>query len=79
MTTDQATRQVSASRHPALGYTAGTVPIAVIAFDFDPLIRLTDEFVVRWQTLALAAVIAACLIVAGARTRRAGLRADECE
>ncbi len=53
------------------------MPIAVIAFDFDPLIRLTDDLVVRWQTLALAAVIAACLVVAGARTRRAGLRADD--
>jgi len=53
------------------------VPIAVIAFDFDPLIRLTDDLVVRWQTLALAAVIAACLIVAGWGARRADLRADD--
>ena len=67
LTTDQATCQVSASRHPDLGYTARTVPIAVIAFDFDPLLRLSDDLVVRWQTLALAAVIAACLVVAGRR------------
>jgi prolipoprotein diacylglyceryltransferase len=53
------------------------VPIAVIAFDFDPLIRLTDDLVVRWQTLALAAVIAACLIVAGWGTRRSSLRPDD--
>jgi prolipoprotein diacylglyceryltransferase len=53
------------------------VPIAVIAFDFDPLIRLTADLVVRWQTLALAAVIAACLIAAGWRTRGAELRADD--
>ena len=56
---------VSASRHACAGYTARTVPIAVIAFDFDPLLRLGDGLVVRWQTVALAAVIAACLIVAG--------------
>lgn len=53
------------------------MPIAVIAFDFDPLIRLGDDLVVRWQTLALAAVIAACLAVAGVMARRASLRADD--
>ena len=47
---------VSASRHARPGYTARTVPIAVIAFDFDPLLRLGDGLVVRWQTVALAAV-----------------------
>jgi hypothetical protein len=41
------------------------VPIALIAFDFDPLIRLGDAIVVRWQTVALAVVIAAVLVVAG--------------
>jgi prolipoprotein diacylglyceryltransferase len=68
---------VSASRHGAHGYTAGTVPIAVIAFDFDPLLRLGDGLVVRWQTVALAAVVAACLIVAGLLARRASLRPDD--
>jgi prolipoprotein diacylglyceryltransferase len=53
------------------------VPIAVIAFDFDPLMRLGDGLVVRWQTVALAAVIAACLIVTGILARRAWLRADD--
>ena len=53
------------------------MPIAVIAFDFDPLIRLGDDLVVRWQTLALAGVIASCLIVAGIIARRATLRADD--
>jgi phosphatidylglycerol:prolipoprotein diacylglycerol transferase len=53
------------------------VPIAVIAFDFDPVLRLTADLAVRWQTLALAGVIAACLIVAGILSRRAGLRADD--
>lgn len=71
------TRGVSASRHVTRGYTAGTVPIAVIAFDFDPLLRLGDGLVVRWQTVALAAVVAACLIVAGVLARRSSLRADD--
>jgi prolipoprotein diacylglyceryltransferase len=68
---------VSASRHVPHGYTALTVPIAVIAFDFDPLLRLGDGLVVRWQTVALAAVLAACLIVAGLLARRVSLRADD--
>lgn len=68
---------MSASRHTAHGYTAGTVPIAVIAFDFDPLLRLGDGIVVRWQTVALATVIAACLIAAGVLARRASLRPDD--
>ncbi len=60
-----------------VGYTARTVPIAVIAFDFDPLIRILDDVVVRWQTLALAAVIASCLLVTGVMARRAHLRGDD--
>jgi prolipoprotein diacylglyceryltransferase len=68
---------VSASRQLGVGYTAGTVPIAFIAFDFDPLVRILDDVVVRWQTLALAAVIAACLVAAGAMARRARLRDDD--
>ena len=53
------------------------MPIAVIAFDFDPLLRLAEGLVVRWQTLALAAAIAATLILAGLIARRATLRADD--
>ncbi len=53
------------------------MPVAVITFDFDPLLRLGDGFVLRWQTLALAAVIAACLSVAAVMVRRAGLRAED--
>jgi prolipoprotein diacylglyceryltransferase len=53
------------------------VPIAVIAFDFDPLLRLGDGLVVRWQTVALAVVVAASLIVAGILARRASLRSDD--
>lgn len=53
------------------------MPVAVITFDFDPLLRLGDGFVLRWQTLALAAVIVACLSVAAVMVRRAGLRAED--
>jgi prolipoprotein diacylglyceryltransferase len=53
------------------------VPIAVIAFDFDPLLRLGDGLVVRWQTVALAALVAACLVVAGILARRGSLRPDD--
>lgn len=68
---------MSASRHTLHGYTAPIVPIAAIAFDFDPLLRLGDDLVVRWQTVALAAVIAACLVVSGILARRASLRPDD--
>lgn len=54
-----------------------TVPIAAIWFDFDPLIRLVDALVVRWETIALAVVIASALIVAGVFARRAALRSDD--
>ncbi len=53
------------------------MPIAVIAFDFDPLLRLGDGVAVRWQTAALVAIIAAGLIVAGLIARREGLRTDD--
>lgn len=59
------------------GYTSATVPIAVIAFDFDPLVRLGSDLSVRWQTLALAAVVLVCLAGAGILARRRGLRADD--
>lgn len=68
---------MSASRHPGLGYTAGTVPIAVITLAFDPAFRLTDDLVVRWSTIALAAVLVVVLVVAGMAARTARLRADD--
>jgi prolipoprotein diacylglyceryltransferase len=68
---------VSASRHFGRGYTSATVPIATIAFDFDPLLRLADGLTVRWQTIALATVVAACLATAGVLARRSGLRPDD--
>jgi prolipoprotein diacylglyceryltransferase len=53
------------------------VPIVVIAFDFDPLVRLGSDLSVRWQTLALAVVVLVCLAGAGILARRCGLRADD--
>jgi prolipoprotein diacylglyceryltransferase len=53
------------------------VPIAVIAFDFDPLLHLADGLTVRWQTVALAAAVAVCLAAVGVLARRSGLRPDD--
>jgi prolipoprotein diacylglyceryltransferase len=53
------------------------VPIATIAFDFDPLFRIADGLTVRWQTIALATVVALCLATAGVLARRSGLRPDD--
>jgi prolipoprotein diacylglyceryltransferase len=53
------------------------VPIAAIVLDFDPLLRLTDWLVIRWQTLALAVVIATALLLAGRIGRQLELRSDD--
>jgi prolipoprotein diacylglyceryltransferase len=53
------------------------VPIAVVFFDFDPSVQLFGDLAVRWSTLALAAVIATTLVLAGALARGARLRADD--
>lgn len=53
------------------------MPIAVIAFDFDPLVHIGSSLTVRWQTLALALVVFVCLAAAGSLARRAKLRADD--
>jgi prolipoprotein diacylglyceryltransferase len=58
-------------------YTSATVPIAVIAFDFDPLLQIGQTLTVRWQTVALAVTVAVCLATAGVLARRHGLRADD--
>jgi prolipoprotein diacylglyceryltransferase len=61
----------------ARGYTSAIVPIATIAFDFDPLISIADGLTVRWQTIALATVVALCLATAGVLARRSSLRPDD--
>lgn len=71
------TCEVSASRHFSHGYTAATVPIAVIAFDFDPLVHIGSSLTIRWQTLALALVVFLCIATAGVLARRERLRADD--
>jgi phosphatidylglycerol:prolipoprotein diacylglycerol transferase len=53
------------------------VPIAVIAFDFDPLLRIGEGLTVRWQTLALAFVLFMCLAAAVVLARRRRLRSDD--
>lgn len=52
------------------------MPTAIIAFEFDPLLRLADG-VVRWETVAIAASLFAALAIAGVAARAAGLRADD--
>ena len=53
-----------------------TVPTAVIAFDFDPLLHLGDG-AVRWETIGVAAAIFAGLVIAGLAIRTADLRFDD--
>ena len=60
----------------AAGTLTRTVPTALIAFDFDPLLHLGDG-VVRWETIGVAASIFAALVVAGLAIRSAGLRFDD--
>jgi phosphatidylglycerol:prolipoprotein diacylglycerol transferase len=52
------------------------VPIALIAFDFDPLLHLGDG-AVRWETVGIAAAIFAALVVAGLAVRSLDLRLDD--
>lgn len=52
------------------------MPIAVIAFDFDPLLRIGDG-AVRWETVAIAAAILMSLVVAVVGARSLSLRADD--
>lgn len=53
------------------------MPIAIITFGFDPILRLGPDIAVRWQTVALAAVLAILLVLTGLAARRSGLRADD--
>ena len=52
------------------------MPIAVITFDFDPVLDLGDV-TIRWQTVALAATLFVTLCVAAAFARRTRLRPDD--
>jgi prolipoprotein diacylglyceryltransferase len=84
------TAALSASRHTsrraasglarkAVRYTAATVPLAVIALDFEPVVRYGDN-AVRLETLALAAAILTALVLAAAiatRTRVGGPGASD--
>jgi phosphatidylglycerol:prolipoprotein diacylglycerol transferase len=49
---------------------------AVIAFDFDPYLRLGDG-AVRWETLGIVAAIFLALVLAGIGARTMDLRADD--
>jgi len=53
------------------------VPIAVITFSFDPLVGLPGDLVVRWQTIALAVIVLASLVLGAVLARREDLRADD--
>ncbi len=53
------------------------MPIAVVTFQFDPLVHLFGDLVVRWGSIALVAVLVASLVVAGILARSGGLRADD--
>lgn len=52
------------------------VPPAVIAFEFDPFLRIGDA-AVRWETLGIAASILVAIVMAGIGARSMGLRADD--
>jgi phosphatidylglycerol:prolipoprotein diacylglycerol transferase len=60
----------------AAGTLTPTVPTAVLAFDFDPLLHFGDG-AVRWETVAIAAAIFAAIVLAGVAARSAGLRVDD--
>jgi phosphatidylglycerol:prolipoprotein diacylglycerol transferase len=53
------------------------VSLAVFTFEFDPLLRLGDSILVRWQTVALVAIVFVGLLLAGRTARRMGLRPDD--
>ena len=52
------------------------MPTAVLAFDFDPLLRLGDG-AVRWETIAVAGAVFVAIVLAGVGARRRGLRVDD--
>lgn len=52
------------------------MPTAVIAFDFDPFLHLGDG-AVRWETVGVAVVIFAAIVLAGIGARTLDLRPDD--
>jgi phosphatidylglycerol---prolipoprotein diacylglyceryl transferase len=52
------------------------VPIALIALDFDPILRLGDV-TIRWQAVALAVVVTLALVIAAVVARASRLRPDD--
>ena len=53
------------------------MPIAAVLIALDPLLRLADGLVVRWQTIAIAAIIVAALGLAARIGGWLDLRADD--
>ena len=68
--------RVRRAGHAASAATLAPVPTAVIAFDFDPLVRVGDG-VVAWETIGIAAAIFAALVLAGLAAVGNGLRVDD--
>ena len=52
------------------------MPTAVIAFDFDPFLRIGDG-AIRWETIGYAAAIFAAIVLAGIGARSLELRPDD--
>ena len=51
--------------------------LANLIIEFDPIWRLSEGISLRWQTVALVAIIAAGLIISGLIARRESLRPDD--
>jgi prolipoprotein diacylglyceryltransferase len=74
--TIRATGFDAVSANVGAGTLTRTVPTALIAFDFDPLLHVGDG-TVRLETIGVAAAIFASLVLAGLAVRSAGLRLDD--